>query len=193
MHSDGTPQEPRTPRRQALVAALAVALLWSVALVPGGPSFDDLEGVAANPLVNGERAPVDALTTDYWNHRGDAGHLRPLAIWSLALDHRLFGNWWPGFHLTGVLLHAAVVGLGALLLLRLALEAVELGGREDGRGLLPLPERRGLGLRPLLRRRCLLGGWRRSRRHSLPRSRLLRRRLLRCRLLGRRSGRGLGR
>ena len=120
-----TPGTPAAPRWPAALLALAVALVWSVALVPGGPSFDDLEGVAANPLVNGERSPAAALVTDYWHHRGDAGHLRPLAVWSLALDHRLYGGWWPGYHLTSVLLHALLVGLAARLLLLLAHERGE--------------------------------------------------------------------
>ena len=111
---ESTGMSDRSARRLALGLGVLVLALWSSALAPGGPSYDDLEGVAANPLVNGERSPLAALTTDYWHHRGDAGHLRPLALWSLALDHRLFGAWWPGFHLTGLLWNAAVVVAGCL-------------------------------------------------------------------------------
>jgi Flp pilus assembly protein TadD len=123
MQTTGTPTQPEpSPRRALLALALALwaLLAWGGALGPGGAAFDDVEGVLENPLVNGERPLAAAFSSDYWHHLGDAGHYRPLALVSLALDHALFGDWLPGYHLSGVLLHAAVVLLAALLLLRLA-------------------------------------------------------------------------
>jgi len=99
------------------ILALWALVAWGGALSPGGPAFDDIEGVLENPLVNGERPASAAFTTDYWHHRGDAGHYRPTALLSLALDHRLFGDELRGYHATSLLLHAAVVLLAAKLLL----------------------------------------------------------------------------
>ncbi len=104
----------RTPP-QALVWALASLTMaaWLGSILAGGSAFDDVEGVFRNPLVNGTRPLWAAFLYDYWHHLGDAGHYRPVAVLSLALDQRLFGAEPRGFHTTSVLLHAAVVFFAA--------------------------------------------------------------------------------
>ncbi|MDF1800261.1 MAG: tetratricopeptide repeat protein [Planctomycetota bacterium] len=119
MDTSGTQVGERSGPPAWLPWLLAVWALvaWGGALSPGGPAFDDLEGVLENPLVNGERPASAALVSDYWHHRGDAGHYRPTALLSLALDHRLYGDDLRGYHATSLLLHAGVVLLAAKLLL----------------------------------------------------------------------------
>lgn len=103
----------RVPTKPPVFLALAIALvslaLWGGLSIGAGFSFDDLEGVLQNPLVNGSRPALDAFRFDYWHHLGDAGHYRPLAVLSLALDWRLFGTSAAGYHATSALLHALVV------------------------------------------------------------------------------------
>jgi len=115
--------EPHTtppPLGLAFVVALVSLALFGAAAVGAGFAFDDLEGVLGNPLINGTRPMLDAFRYDYWHHLGDAGHYRPLAVLSLAIDHRLFGSWAPGYHASSALLHAAVVLFAALFARHLA-------------------------------------------------------------------------
>jgi tetratricopeptide (TPR) repeat protein len=104
----------RPPLPLTLVPVLLALVAWGAAVPGAGFAFDDLEAIRQNPLVNGTQPVWDAFRFDYWHHLGDAGHYRPLALLSLALDWRLFGEWAPGFHATSVLLHLLVVGFGAL-------------------------------------------------------------------------------
>ena len=76
--------------RSALLplALLALcALAWSGAVLRGGFAFDDLEVIESNPVVQGSAPLLAAFERDYWHHREDAGHYRPLASLSLRADH----------------------------------------------------------------------------------------------------------
>ena len=68
---------------------LLLAGTWGPAIAGAGYTFDDNEGVLANPAINGAHSPLSAFGRDYWEHHGGAGHYRPLAQLSLALDHRI--------------------------------------------------------------------------------------------------------
>ncbi len=96
---------------------LVVLGAWSSSLTFAAFSFDDAEAILDNPLVAGNEPWTRAFGRDYWHHRGDAGHYRPLATVTLAADHRRFGSDGRGYHLTNVLLHLAVCA-GAFVVLR---------------------------------------------------------------------------
>lgn len=76
--------------------------------------FDDLAYVTSNPYL--QLSPANLL----WAlSHGLASNWHPLTLWSLMLDHRVWGvNPW-GFHLTNVLLHALNSVLVFLVLRRL--------------------------------------------------------------------------
>lgn len=112
--------------RAWLFVALAL-LAWAPAAVRAGFSFDDREAIEHNPYVEGSLPWAAALSRDAWEHRGAAGHYRPLAAASLRADRAWWGEQGVGFHATNVLLHALVVACAALLASRLA----------AGRGALP--------------------------------------------------------
>ena len=105
------------PRRLWLPLCLAL-LAWSGAVVRGGFALDDREAIEGNPVVEGGAPWWEAFRRDYWHHRGDAGHFRPLASLSLRLDRALYGERAWGYHLTSLLLHLAAVLLAGRLLLQ---------------------------------------------------------------------------
>ena len=115
--------------RQVLVCVALALLAWLPALRASGWSFDDAEALVGNPIVERSLPALAAFERDYWEHRGRAGHYRPIAVLSLRLDRWLYGDAPWGFHLTNVLLHAAVVGLAGVLLILLG------EGRRRGVGL----------------------------------------------------------
>lgn len=82
---------PRGFRRGHLVGLLVLLTLalWAPHVPGSDYSFDDREGVLESPVINGARPALDAFDADYWAHRGGAGHFRPIAQLSLALDHRV--------------------------------------------------------------------------------------------------------
>lgn len=94
---DESPREPQPGGARSCglrwLAGLALVLLlagtWGPAIAGAGYTFDDNEGVLANPAINGAHSPLSAFGRDYWEHHGGAGHYRPLAQLSLALDHRI--------------------------------------------------------------------------------------------------------
>jgi Flp pilus assembly protein TadD len=105
---------------RGLVLCVVLALLaWGPSSLRNGWSFDDAEAVRGNPLVEGSLPALQAFERDYWEHLGRAGHYRPIAVLSLRFDRALHGERVWGFHLTNVLLHAAVVALAGLLLVLL--------------------------------------------------------------------------
>lgn len=58
---------------------------------------------------------------DVWKDAGldpalGRGYLRPVKIWSLALDEALYGTWPVGYHVTSTLLHGALAAVSFLLL-----------------------------------------------------------------------------
>ncbi|MFV1960089.1 MAG: hypothetical protein ACC662_11830, partial [Planctomycetota bacterium] len=104
------------PRALAATAVVLVVLAWSGSVFRGGFALDDEAATLGNPVVTGALPWTAAFDRDYWHHRGDAGHYRPLATLSLRMDHALWGARPLGYHVTNVLLHAAVVLLLGLLL-----------------------------------------------------------------------------
>ena len=100
------------------LCVLLALLAWIPSIFSSGFSYDDREAIFENPVVTGE-LPLDAaFDRDYWHHRGDAGHYRPLATVSLRIDHALWGDDARGYHATNVALHAGVVLLLGLWLQR---------------------------------------------------------------------------
>ena len=90
-------------------------------------AFDDPVAIVSNPLIDGSRSWIDALTHDFWGERRGFEHIaswRPLTLWSLRLD-RLIGGGQPWvFHLTNGLLHLAIVVSVGHLASRLSWEAL---------------------------------------------------------------------
>lgn len=89
-----------------------------------GFSFDDREAILENPVVRGELPLSAVFDRDYWHHRGDAGHYRPLATLTLRFNYALFEDAAVGYHATNVLLHLAVVLLLILIAARRLPESV---------------------------------------------------------------------
>ena len=104
----------------ALLMSCLAVLAWLPAAVNAGFSFDDREAIEHNGVIEGDLPWSAAFERDYWEHRGAAGHFRPLASLALRFDRALWGEHAAGFHVTNVALHALVVFLAALLLQRLA-------------------------------------------------------------------------
>ncbi len=102
-------------RRHLLFLSIASLAAWSASALMGGFSFDDLEVLAGNPVIDGDLPWFEAFRRDYWQHHpaGAAGHYRPLATLSLRWDTALWGRDPRGFHLTNVVMHLAVVLLSA--------------------------------------------------------------------------------
>ena len=95
--------------------AAVTALAFLPILQNGFVDFDDAEGLVVNTWIRG-LGPANLrwmLTTFH------LGHWQPLAWLSFALDYRLWGLDARGFHLSGLLLHAANAGLLAVLAERL--------------------------------------------------------------------------
>ncbi|MCY3000630.1 MAG: tetratricopeptide repeat protein [Planctomycetota bacterium] len=109
----------RGPWLAWLCAALAL-LAWLPAARLDGWAYDDREVLEQNPVVEGQLPALEAFERDYWDHRGAAGHYRPLATLSLRADYALHGMAPRGFHLTNALLHAAVVMLAGIALVLLS-------------------------------------------------------------------------
>lgn len=105
-----------------LVPALA-AFLAFLPLLGGGFLYDDHELITRNPRLGQPEILVEAFGKPYWEvvspERTAAGFYRPLAVWLLAANWLLFGDWAPGHHLVSLLLHAACAA--ALVALGLAL------------------------------------------------------------------------
>jgi len=117
-HELGKPPARDGLGRALLLGALAL-LAWLPSAVAAGFAFDDREAIEHNPVVEGTLPWTAAFQRDYWEHRGAAGHFRPLASLSLRLDRWIWGEHAAGFHATNVLLHVLVVFAAALLARRL--------------------------------------------------------------------------
>lgn len=96
-----------------LVVILLGLAAWAGGTVRHGFSYDDRE-MLASPLITGSRPWVDAARTDAWEHRGNAGHWRPTAIWSLRADLARHGPDPAAFARTNVGLHLLVLALACL-------------------------------------------------------------------------------
>lgn len=110
--------------RVFLIPLLCALIAWLPAVSRGGFCLDDREVLFGNPVVEGDLPLTAAFDRDYWHHREDAGHYRPLATLTLRLDRRLHGEDPAGYHATNVLAHA----LCCLLLSGLALRLRERSG-----------------------------------------------------------------
>jgi len=109
-----------------MVTVLAVAVGVFANSLGNGFAMDDAYNVVANEQIRSLRS-IPALFTRQWGadaptryHQAiNRAYWRPLVAASFALDHRLWGLRPAGYHLTNVLLHAAVSLLVLLLVLRL--------------------------------------------------------------------------
>ncbi len=105
------------------LALVAIALCaWLPSTFGAGFAFDDREAIEHNPVVEGSLPWTAAFRQDYWEHRGAAGHFRPLATLTLRLDRALWDDG-AGFHATNVWLHGLVVFAAALFLGRITARA----------------------------------------------------------------------
>ena len=116
-------QDGRRPMRWWGVAAVALAVLLSMAVSLGGEFvWDDRPLILENPLVQDAGRAGELLTRGFWE--SDDGHdrfrsfFRPIISLSYAIDYAIWGANPIGFHLTNLLLHFAV----CLLVLRIALD-----------------------------------------------------------------------
>jgi tetratricopeptide (TPR) repeat protein len=106
------------PARALLLLALLSCSVFAVSL-GGGFVWDDHEIVERNPLFTEARnLPRIFLAEDRFEHIA-TGYYRPATYLTFYLEHRIWGDIPLGFHLTNVLLHAGVVGLFYLLVLRM--------------------------------------------------------------------------
>jgi protein O-mannosyl-transferase len=109
--------EPRSPVRPPLVGALlAVVVLAVHARALDAPFvWDDRLLILRSPLVLQPHPLWDYFRAPFWNERFDADGIRaffrPLVTLSYRLDYVVHGGTPFGFHLTNVLLHAAVTVL----------------------------------------------------------------------------------
>ncbi|MEM9381396.1 MAG: hypothetical protein AAGB93_15690, partial [Planctomycetota bacterium] len=116
-----------SPAAAVLVAIVSLSVfVWSLA-IPADPgfSYDDREAIVGNPVVEGTVPAREAFRRDYWHHYEDAGHYRPAATLLLRWDRgralRADGTLDPAvFRRTNVALHAVVLVLLGLALLRLS-------------------------------------------------------------------------
>ena len=100
-------------------AAAVLALLVYANSLFNGFAYDDVWIVEGRAVVHGFGQLQQLLTSDYWPARFGSGLYRPLTLFSFAVDWSVWGGDPFGFHLTNVLLHAAVTALLTLLLFRL--------------------------------------------------------------------------
>ncbi|UCC49496.1 MAG: tetratricopeptide repeat protein [Gemmatimonadota bacterium] len=108
-------------RRLRIIVAGGVALLSVLVYansLANGFAYDDVSVVVSRDLVHGLGRIPELLTAEYWPARFGSGLYRPLTMLSFALDWSAWGGRPFGFHLTNLLLHAAVTALLAVLLLR---------------------------------------------------------------------------
>ncbi|MFZ5891516.1 MAG: tetratricopeptide repeat protein [Myxococcota bacterium] len=119
---------------RAWLIAIFVAVLTLAAYLPvvDGPFvWDDYSLIFDSPRVQEVRPLRDYWGTSFWT-RGDVepqgrNYYRPLAIYSLALDHAVHGENPGGYHVTNALFHAANTLLLFGLLRRRRLESVQAG------------------------------------------------------------------
>jgi protein O-mannosyl-transferase len=121
-------RDSRLPRRSRILAALippAVAIFVYAGALNNPFVYDDFSTVVGNPSLAEPLNPAFILVHSPF---------RPVVNVSYAIDRVIWGFRPVGFHLTNILLHAAVVALLYLLLLR-ALADVGKGNGDD----LPTP------------------------------------------------------
>jgi Flp pilus assembly protein TadD len=119
----------REARRSRLIGgclAVTLAVLAYVGVLNNPFVYDDYDTVVANPSLADVTNVAFVLVHSPF---------RPVVNVSYAIDRAVWGYWAPGFHLTNVLLHAAVVALLYAFILRALSDArVRLeGGALDSR------------------------------------------------------------
>lgn len=112
------PQAAPPPVLLFLLALVA----WLPASATAGFAGDDRE-LLRSPLVEGALSPLRAFDRDYFHHLGGSGQYRPLATLALRAERALLDRLGiaerpAGYHAANALLHASVVLLAALVLVR---------------------------------------------------------------------------
>jgi hypothetical protein len=98
-------------------ALAAVAAVVAFANATGGAFvYDDTRQIVANPLIQDPARLGEALASDVWAFRAEAGeagsnYWRPAFVGWMVLNERLFGLDPAGWHLSSLLLHALVTAL----------------------------------------------------------------------------------
>jgi hypothetical protein len=97
------------PRSWLLLCCLLVAVLAAyIPVLGGGFVWDDHHLIEDSPLVQELRPLPEYFAQGFWRDEDpqhEATYYRPLAILSLAVDKKIFGDNSGGFHLTNLLFH----------------------------------------------------------------------------------------
>lgn len=101
--------------------------------IDGAFVYDDTRQIEDNPLVLEEGRFWEAMNSDVWAFRAEAGqpgsnYWRPTFVAWMIANHRLFGLNPAGWHVANILLHTIVVSLLFLFLIRLGLSRYAAGG-----------------------------------------------------------------
>lgn len=118
---------PMTARRldqrwvpTAVVLAVAlVAVVVYLNSLGNGFAYDDESIIKYREAVHSLRNVWELVRIEYWPTLLESGLYRPLTLLTFAVEWTLWNGSPFGFHLTNVVLHAAVTALVALFLLRL--------------------------------------------------------------------------
>lgn len=106
----------------ALLLAIAVVLAIAVFLpsTEGEWVYDDERQIVGNLLIQHPSLAGRALLSDVWAFKGgvSSNYWRPTFVAWMIANHRMFGLDPFGWHLSTILLHAATVAFGYLLLRR---------------------------------------------------------------------------
>ncbi len=109
------------PRPWLLLVGVLVVITACYIPVLGAPFLWDYMHLIDLPLVQHLAPMRDYFDGSFWQH-DEAGvvhsYYRPLAILTLALDHRVYGDNPSGFHLTNLIVHLAATGVLFALLRR---------------------------------------------------------------------------
>ncbi len=109
------PVVSRTARDQdtfAVVMLLLLAFLPYLNSLANGFVYDDRQQILENPYIHSFRYLGRIFGSTVWSFEGAQGisnYYRPLMSFAYLIDYKLFGRLPFGFHLTNVVLHAAVV------------------------------------------------------------------------------------
>lgn len=119
MHTGDVPRAPTEARDSTAWLALPVvaSLAAYAVVVTGGYVWDDYFLIVNSPLVTGQGSWFDHFTQPFSNNplQEARSFYRPLITLSYGVDHRLWGGWPGGPHLTNLALHTAFVLLLFLL------------------------------------------------------------------------------
>src|SRR5579884_2902609 len=96
----------------AVVMLLLLAFLPYLNSLANGFVYDDRQQILENPYIHSFRYLGRIFGSTVWSFEGAQGisnYYRPLMSFAYLIDYKLFGRLPFGFHLTNVVLHAAVV------------------------------------------------------------------------------------